>query len=92
MVLLRLRGRSDCKLTGYLLNSAITSLWCLQAAVGAHGKEDVVMWVRYARYLQKLGKGYGTIAWRASKELNSPDEFIALMSSNSGRNSNADIH
>ena len=65
----------------YFKNTSVTheiGFW--QAAIKAYGKEDVLIWVRYAKLLEKSGQGYGNLAWRASKNLESPEDFVALMS------------
>ena len=50
-----------------------------EAAVRAYGKEDAGVWLAYAAFEQQEGKqGAGAVYWRAVKELDAPEEFIAL--------------
>ena len=52
----------------------------MQAGLQAYGANNAELWVRYAKFMESVGKGSGNIAWRASKQLHLPDEFTALMS------------
>ncbi|GFR40073.1 hypothetical protein Agub_g616 [Astrephomene gubernaculifera] len=53
----------------------ITDLY--EAAVAAHGKTETDLWIDYAQWLVRCGKGAGQVYWRATKELEDPDAFIA---------------
>ncbi|PNH07975.1 U3 small nucleolar RNA-associated protein 6 [Tetrabaena socialis] len=48
-----------------------------EAAVSAHGSSEVDLWVGYARWLVRCGKGAGQVVWRAAKELEDADAFVA---------------
>ena len=52
----------------------------MQAGLTAHGPEDHELWLQYAAFEQKHGRGAGQIYWRAIKTLNSPEEFVAAYS------------
>jgi hypothetical protein len=50
-----------------------------EAAVGEYGKEDAGFWLAYAVFEQQEGKkGSGSVYWRAVKELDAPEGFIAM--------------
>ncbi len=49
-----------------------------EAAVAAYGREDAEVWLRYARWERRaLRRGGGSVCWRAGKELDDPDGFMA---------------
>lgn len=58
----------------------LDDLSSLQAAVGAYGKWDTRLWLRYAKFEAAKGRGSGIVYWRACKALEDPTEFVAKIS------------
>lgn len=49
----------------------------------AYGQEDAVLWLRYARFESRQGKGSGGVYWRATKALDDPEAFVRQMAESS---------
>lgn len=47
-----------------------------EAAVGDYGGQSEALWLAYARFEKRAGRGAGDIFWRAHKALADPEPFV----------------
>ena len=64
-----------------LINLHVSCTLVLQAAVDAYGHTDVKLWIRYIQHQQQMAQGSGSLYWRACKQLQDADAFVAAFNS-----------
>ena len=64
---------------------SVNGIALLQAAVRAFGQEDTSLWLRYAKFLEKNGKGAGHIVWRGTKELHDAQSLLSAINNKESR-------
>ncbi len=47
-----------------------------EAAVSSYGAESAALWLAFARFERRSGRGAGDVFWRAHKALPDPDPFV----------------
>ena len=72
---------AECIKVYNVLALAEGSLCMLQAAVDAYGQTDVNLWIRYIQHQQQMVQGSGSLYWRACKQLQDADAFVAAFNS-----------